>query len=196
MPNYVLNEAAIIDIGRMKSDIRSLFELVNRVQDIADSSDSSRCFLVEAAEDIPAATDDTPGVGLAWVVRRWGEDLDLTVGDTKLQVINKGGEIASGTRFNVSRDPWGDYHVIDATATLATSFFKTPTNGIPAAVDVKVPVFRPAERLIWTGLEIESYDPPQFEQLGNHVTADIGGDKIVQAKKINGDWFIDVEPCQ
>jgi hypothetical protein len=78
------------------------------------------------------------------------------------------------------------------------AFFLTPVGGMAAAPSQFQPEFTLCERLYYnsTNGTIESATPPEFEQVGNHIEADIREDVVIQAKKIDTAWFVDVEPCE
>jgi hypothetical protein len=110
--------------------------------------------------------------------------------------------IWEGEEFHVARDIWGDYYRIRDREEY-TSFFLTPDTGLPAAPSKFHPYLAtPCERLYFDkrAKEIkplidESTGDPDLGMVFNHTQNEVGGDLIIQAKKIDGHWFIDVEPC-
>lgn len=77
-----------------------------------------------------------------------------------------------------------------------TAFFDTADFGIPAAQGRQTPGSATLEKLKFDGSTINSLESPVFETVYNHTLSAVAPDKIIQAKTINGYWFIDVEPCE
>jgi len=82
-------------------------------------------------------------------------------------------------------------------STETTSFFETDGTGIPAASNKYIPAFASCERLKYNQQNgvIEPHSPPKYEQVGNHTGSAVTGNLVIQANKIDGEWFIHVEPC-
>jgi hypothetical protein len=104
--------------------------------------------------------------------------------------------------FHIARDVWGDYYRISGSDRDGiVSFFLTPEDGIPAAegnqcfssnclrhyFDVNTSEIKPLE------------DPDSggfvFDDVFNHTYGPVEANTMIQAKKIDGAWFVDVEPC-
>jgi hypothetical protein len=104
--------------------------------------------------------------------------------------------------FHIARDVWGDYYRIRDRSHY-TSFFLTPDTGLPASPSKFHPYLAtPCERYYFdpNAKEIkvlidEQKGEPVFEPVFNHTQNEVAGDLLIQAKKIDGFWFIDVEPC-
>lgn len=78
-----------------------------------------------------------------------------------------------------------------------TAFFYTGATGIPAASSKFQPNKAELEKRQFdpdTG-EVKSSSPQEYEHVYNHTLSAVGAEKLIQAKKIDGVWFIDVEPC-
>jgi|DEB0MinimDraft_6_1074348.scaffolds.fasta_scaffold00426_23 hypothetical protein len=102
--------------------------------------------------------------------------------------------------FHVARDVWGDYYRISGF--VEASFFLTGDEGIPAASGQFNPQGADCQRYYFNNQPgvIDPVEDPEtggtvFEFVYNHTTNAIAADKVIQAKKIDGQWFIDVEPC-
>ena len=78
-----------------------------------------------------------------------------------------------------------------------TAFFYTGDLGIPAAISKTQPTSEEIEKRFFDTdtKEIKPFDPPEFYDVYNHTLGDVGPEKFIQAKKIDGVWFVDVEPC-
>lgn len=77
------------------------------------------------------------------------------------------------------------------------AFFYTGDSGIPAAPSKFQPNKAELEKRYFDPDtdEIKSFDPKEYEDVYNHTLSEVGKEKVIQAKKIDGAWFIDVEPC-
>lgn len=102
--------------------------------------------------------------------------------------------------FHVARDVWGDYYRISGF--VEASFFLTGDEGIPAASGQFNPQGADCQRYYFDNPSgvIDPVEDPEtggtvFEFVYNHTTNAIAADKVIQAKKIDGQWFVDVEPC-
>jgi len=156
--------------------------------------------LVSAAEDIWPSEDGDCYVW--WREAKPGESLKLQkIDHISLKVYNhRKTPIWAGERFHVSRDVWGDYYRVSGYT--ETAFFLTGDEGIPAASGQFNPQSAECERHYFnegSGVIDPSTDPadgtPVFETVYNHTTNAVAADKLIQAKIIDGAWFIDVEPC-
>lgn len=76
-----------------------------------------------------------------------------------------------------------------------TAFFLTPADGMRAAFSKFHPAATGCRKMKFENSVIVGYTPEEFEGVYNHTLNSVGSDKLIQAKKINGYWFIDVEPC-
>jgi hypothetical protein len=85
---------------------------------------------------------------------------------------------------------------VRTTTESATAFFLTPSGGMAAAASQLQPTFTLCERLYFIGTTIEASTPPEFVEVGNHIETAVRADVVIQAKRIDGFWFIDVEPCE
>lgn len=108
--------------------------------------------------------------------------------------------ICEGEEFHVLRDNWNHYYRINGF--VEASFFLTGDEGIPAATGQFTPRGAYCQRYYFdnpSGVIDPVEDPatggPVFELVYNHTTNAIAADKVIQAKKIDGQWFVDVEPC-
>lgn len=76
-----------------------------------------------------------------------------------------------------------------------TAFFYTGATGIPAAASKQ----QPGSEELWRQTfdsETGTIDPAnEKEMVYNHTMSAVGPEKMIQCKKIDGAWFIDVEPC-
>ncbi len=144
---------------------------------------------------IPAYDEPDPGNAECDLCRKNDDDeLDvIEAGVAVLDVWNASASPVAGATFiSAWRDPWGTWW---AAPVFSGAFFLTPSGGIPAATQKFTPSFVQAQRYQFNGLTIAAFIPPKFEALGNHIQSAIGGNKVVQAKLIDGSWFVDVEPC-
>jgi hypothetical protein len=108
--------------------------------------------------------------------------------------------IWEGEEFHVVRDNWNHYYRINGF--IEASFFLVPDGGIPAASGKFSPGGTDCQRYYFDKpsshidpVEDPSTGGPVFEFVWNHTENQIAAGKVVQAKKIDGEWFVDVEPC-
>ena len=109
--------------------------------------------------------------------------------------------INEGDEFHIVRDNWNHYYKISDRG-LATAFFLTGDGGLPAASGQFNPQSAECERH-WFNEPAGVIEPLEnvetgnkiFEWVYNHTTNAVAADKLIQAKRIDGAWFIDVEPC-
>ena len=196
-------------------DIRDVEWLIDRVDQLSNQVAELEGFVgasplvnPQGAILVIADQDILPNeVGNAGVLRRSSESvygtLSLRRTDMVLQVYNhRKTPIWEGEEFHVAIDTYGDYYRIRDRSHY-TSFFLTPDTGLPAAPSKFHPYLAtPCERHYFDfrakeikPLTKEQTGEPLFEPVYNHTQNEVGGDLIIQAKKIDGHWFIDVEPC-
>ena len=193
------------DIELLSARVRSLQNQVNQNKAIIRGNQSAvyQHWLVKAEEDIQP---DKTGVCVAMYRRRGltGGGLELKERPTqKFRVYNhRKTPIWEGEEFNIARDVWNDwYRLSESDRGGIVSFFLTPEDGIPAAegsqcfssnclrhyFDVNTSEIKPLE------------DPDSgnfvFDDVFNHTYGPVEPSTIIQAKKIDGSWFVDVEPC-
>lgn len=192
-------------IESLKSDIRLLQGKLNKLQSRLGQIPHVNPYqhlMVEADEDI--APDEE---GVCSVVWRLGktpgyDDRELKKRESyKVKVYNhRKAPIWKDDRFHVAVDVWGDYYLIAGSDGDAT-FFLTGESGMYAASGKFQPYGEELQRYYASStgyirpLEDPKTGAPVFEMVWNYTENRIGGDKLVQAKRINGQWFIDVEPC-
>jgi len=195
------------DIELLSARVRSLQNQVNQNKAIIRGNQSAvyQHWLVKAEEDIQP---DKTGVCVAMYRRGGltGGGLELKERPTqKFRVYNhRKTPIWEGEEFNIARDVWNDwYRLSESDRGGIVSFFLTPDTGLPPAPNKFVPYLAtPCERhyFDFRAKEIrpvidEQTGEPLFEPVYNHTENEVGGDLLIQAKKIDGYWFIDVEPC-
>lgn len=159
--------------------------------------------LVVEADDIIKPDEE----GLCSVVWRLGkypgyDDRELKKrGSYKVKVYNHTKtNYWKDERFNVAVDTWGDYYRISDLTD--ASFFLVPDGGMPpgggpfnpGGADCQRHYFDPLQNRILP-LEDPSTGAPVFEFVYNHTENMVAAGKVIQAKKIDGQWFVDVEPC-
>jgi hypothetical protein len=177
------------DVTMLKNATRDLWRKYNHA-----SAPAPKSRYMRAAELIPAGED---GEAL-YLYRRDRPNWRMYVSDHRYRVYNPGdADIAEGQEFWAGVDPWGDYYAIIGGGTTA-AFFHTPAGGMAAAVSKFQPTFTNCERLYFNDLNgvIESATPPEFQPVGNHIETPVRESVVIQAKVIDGSYFIDVEPCE
>ena len=195
------------EIERLKSDMRivegKVYRTTARLNGIPDINVYQH-LLVVADEDIEP--DKEGKCYVMWRLGKQGQDngerelkkreqLSVKVYNHRKTPIWKDDE------FSVAVDAWGDYYPISPRDNEA-AFFLTGEAGIPAASGQFNPQSAECERHYFNqpaGVIDPVVNPddgsPVFEWVYNHTTNAVAADKLIQAKRIDGAWFIDVEPC-
>ena len=110
----------------------------------------------------------------------------LTNDDTGLRVIWSDG--TSGDSLALVAVNLGD-------GAIFSSFFDSGASGIPAAASQTQPGSAVLTRMKFQSGIITTFTPSVTATVYNHTQSAVAANKIIQAKTINGEWFIDVEPC-
>lgn len=193
------------EIERLKSDIRllqgKLHKVTSRLGRLSQINPYQH-MLVEADEDIQPNKEGTCSV--VWRLGKTPgyDDRELKKRNSyKIKVYNHlETPIWAGDQFHAAVDTWGDYYKISSREETA-SFFLTPSNGIPSAEGDSprsnscLKHFYNKNSLTIEPVEDDATGNFVFSQVYNHTENEVGGDLMIQAKKIDGFWFIDVEPC-
>lgn len=194
------------ELEQMRNRIKSLEQKNKQYERTARSLRNIspyQSFLVKADEDI---LPDQQGRCISMYRMAEGSSpyLQLRIRPTiEFSVFNhRKTPIWKDEEFHIARDVWGDYYRIRDRSHY-TSFFLTPDTGLPASPSKFHPYLAtPCERYYFdpNAKEIkvlidEQKGEPVFEPVFNHTQNEVAGDLLIQAKKIDGFWFIDVEPC-
>ena len=185
----------------MKSEIRSLQNTVTRLRQKSKDRQPRAVYLVEVHEDgIPAYDDHLEKPGgpkKCRILTRVGSIGQTAYRGGEINVYNMSGvNLSGGGRALAYRDPWGDLYTFAVES--GCNFIRIGQSGIMAAQNDVQPMYAQDCELLFvngqTG-EIESFDPPQFVEVGNHCGGEIDGDIICQTKTIDGVRFVDVVCC-
>jgi hypothetical protein len=193
------------EIERLKSDIRllqgKLHKVTSRLGRLSQINPYQH-MLVEADEDIQPNEEGTCSV--VWRLGKTPgyDDRKLKKRNSyKIKVYNhRKTPIWKDEQFHVAVDTWGDYYRIRDRSHY-TSFFLTGDEGIPAANGYQ-PEYASCKRYFFNKnsgvlefVEDSVIAGAVYENVYNHTENPIGSDKLIQAKLIDGHWFVDVEPC-
>lgn len=193
------------EIERLKSDVRLLqgkMHKANARLGRLHQMTPYQHLLVEADDDIKP--DEEGACSVVWRLGKTPgyDDRELKKrGSYKVNVYNHTKtNYWKDERFSVAVDVWGDYYRINGF--MEASFFLVPDGGIPAAAGKFSPGGTDCQRYYFDKpsshidpVEDPSTGGPVFEFVWNHTESQIAAGKVIQAKKIDGEWFVDVEPC-
>lgn len=130
-----LSEQAIIDIKRMKADIRRLMVAVGMEDKTLQTGPPHYLVLTPTGGIDAVDGDGIPGEAECQISRRWGATKDVQDTSLKVKVYNHTDTaIAEGVHIVVHRDAWGDYYAGESGGGDDLIFFKAPTGGIPPRV--------------------------------------------------------------
>lgn len=134
MSGKLLSENAIVDIRRMKDDIRRILASLG-LSENKDKPGPSHYLVLTPTGGIPAVdVDGVPGEAECQISRRWGTDKDVQDTSLKVKVYNASDQaIAEGVHVLAHRDAWGDYYSSNSEAGAGSPliFIKAPSGGIP-----------------------------------------------------------------
>jgi len=199
-----------MDIAR---EFRFLQQKVSRLE--AESTDTAakvrginmppthQSLLVKATADI-GPDSSGPCICVSYIVSQSSGETNpkkQEIPQVKVYVYNnRATPIWKDEELLATRDAFGNYYKINSVEN--TAFFLTGDEGIPAASGQFNPQSAECERHYFNkpaGVIDPAVNPddgsPVFETVYNHTTTAVAADKLIQAKRIDGAWFIDVEPC-
>ncbi len=195
------------EIERLKSDIRllqgKLHKVTSRLGRLSQINPYQH-MLVEADEDIQPNEEGTCSV--VWRLGKTPgyDDRELKKRNSyKIKVYNhRKTPIWKDEQFHVAVDTWGDYYRLsESDRDGIVSFFLTPEDGIPAAEDNQCFSSNCLRHYFDVNTsEIKPLEDPDsggfvFDDVFNHTYGPVEANTMIQAKKIDGAWFVDVEPC-
>jgi len=197
--HYQFNDAFLEEFRRMKAELRSLRSEVYKNSTRRDGEDGPVVAFGKIVDDMGGREENKPGEGRFRVWRR-DETGDLSPGVQEFPVLSmRPGKVSADTEIFAGR-AGTRWYVLDAGVEVA--FFMTGTVGVPAATFWDQPGKQTNLLRLRFDTDTETIVPhldpdgnPVFEDIYNMTGEAIDGVNLLQCKKINGAWFIDVEPC-
>lgn len=122
----------------------------------------------------------------------------VIVTNTTSETIESGDRIGGIYHFagGIEKNTWVTVLTKGAGASGGRCFY-TGSNGVPAAIDKLTPSSAQAMELRFNGTQFaQSSQPPNFVTIWNGAPTAIRANDVVQCKRVDGIWLIDVEYCR